>query len=185
MWNLVHRPVPAKPLKFKAGDIRDAASYNLQSDGTHLSEAQILVACISQQAFATVLASSIFTPHACARGKAIVLCFFSVVVRRRRHENRQISRSRHLSDSKAQRISRIRQKKTGFSMPQIVWHGSRKSQIVRFVGHTYRPRLLQAMCFELMRTTGGKGGQQIHDRAAAAARCCNSQMQMQRAGYVL
>ena len=75
-------------------------------------------------------------------------------------------------------------------MLQIVWCGPRKSQIVRFVGHAYRLCLLQAMCFVLMCTTGlvwvGKGRQQIHDcAAAAAARCCNSQMQMQRSGYVL
>ena len=75
-------------------------------------------------------------------------------------------------------------------MLQIIWHSPRKSQIVRFVGHAYRPRLLQAMCFVLMRTTGlvwvGKGHQQIHDDcAAAAAQCCNSQMQMQRTGYTV
>ena len=42
------------------------------------------------------------------------------------------------------------------------------------------PTALQAMCSLLMCTTGlvwvGKGRQQIHDYAAAAARCCNSQI---------
>ena len=60
---------------------------------------------------------------ACARGKAIGF------VCRRRYENRQISRSRHSSDSLTQRIRRIRQT-TGFSMLQIVWHDPQTSQIV-------------------------------------------------------
>ena len=64
-------------------------------------------------------------------------------------------------------------------MLQIVWHGPRKSQIVRFVGHAYRPCLLH--CFLLLLTTGlmwvGNGHQQIHvSLAAACTPCCNSQI---------
>ena len=86
----------------------------------------------------------IVTLHACARGKAIGFCHW--------HENHQISISRHLSDSQAQRIHRNRQK-TGFTVLQIVWHGPQMSQIACFVGHAYRPHLQQAMCFLLMCTT--------------------------------
>ena len=72
-------------------------------------------------------------------------------------------------------------KKTGFNMLEIVWHGLRASQIVRFDGHAYRPCLLQAMCFcssaQLALEYVGKGCQQTQINAAPAA------PQMQRVGY--
>ena len=49
----------------------------------------------------------------------------------RHHENRQISTSRHLSDSKVQRICRS-WRKTGSRMLKIEWYSLQVSQIVYF-----------------------------------------------------
>ena len=71
----------------------------------------------------------VVNPHACARGKAIVIIVGT-----------KIATSRDLG------IRRNRSK-TGFSMLWFLWYGSWASQIVRFVGHAYRPCLVYGMCF--------------------------------------
>ena len=61
-------------------------------------------------------------------------------VLRHRHENHQISRSRHLSDYV--QWFRRNQWKTWFGVLRIVWNSPWASQIVKFVDHAYHPHLI-------------------------------------------
>ncbi len=117
-----------------------------------------------------------FTLHICARGKVInSVCLFVC-----QHKNRQIRRTRHLSDSYPYHIHQ----KIDFVMLRIVWLGPRASQTLCFIEHAYRHYPLQAMYFLLMRAHNpaqyvhnvGKG-QQGYGHCTAAALISMQMMQ--------
>ena len=69
-------------------------------------------------------------------------------------------------------------------MLQIIWHGVRMEWATP-IDCLPAPTILQVSAHAHNWPRIGKGRQQLHDRAAAVARCCNSQMWMQHTRYML
>ena len=85
------------------------------------------IVAVGKAVFFFVLFCFVFLyPARMRRGKVIGLS-----ICRRHHENRQISTSRNLNDSKVQRICRS-WRKTGSRMLKIEWYGLQASQTVYF-----------------------------------------------------